>query len=81
MESNKMDKIRQLNLAKMEQHYADRMIVLVDDLQLAKAEAIMQEMTYTGEEYQEVDLFLDDLTDWLDSPFPGTDLNFYDKDD
>ena len=81
MESNKMDKIRQLNLAKMEQHYADRMIVLVDDLQLAKAEAIMQEMTYTGEEYQDVDLFLDDLTDWLDSPFPGTDLNFYDKDD
>ena len=45
MESNKMDKIRQLNLAKMEQHYADRMIVLVDDLQLAKAEALMQEMT------------------------------------
>tara|TARA_B100001248_G_scaffold235766_1_gene198714 strand:+ start:20 stop:265 length:246 start_codon:yes stop_codon:yes gene_type:complete len=81
MESNKMDKIRQLNLAKMEQHYADRMIVLVDDLQLAKAEALMQEMTYTGEEYQDVDLFLDDLTDWLDSPFPGTDLNFYDKDD
>ena len=57
------------------------MIVLVDDLQLAKAEALMQEMTYTGEEYQDVDLFLDDLTDWLDSPFPGTDLNFYDKDD
>ena len=81
MESNKMDKIRQLNLAKMEQHYADRMIVLVDDLQLAKAEALMQEMTYTGEEYQDVDLFLDDLTDWLDSPFPGTDLKFYDKDD
>mgnify|MGYP003325544409 FL=1 len=81
MESNKMDKIRQLNLAKMEQHYADRMIVLVDDLQLAKAEALMQEMTYTGEEYQEVDLFLDDLTDWLDSPFPGSDLKFYDKDD
>ena len=81
MESNKMDKIRQLNLAKMEQHYADRMIVLVDDLQLAKAEALMQEMTYTGEEYQDVDLFLDDLTDWLDSPFPGPDLNFYDKDD
>ena len=76
-----MDKIRQLNLAKMEQHYADRMIVLVDDLQLAKAEALMQEMTYTGEEYQDVDLFLDDLTDWLDSPFPGTDLNFYDIDD
>ena len=81
MESNKMDKIRQLNLAKMEQHYADRMIVLVDDLQLAKAEALMQEMTYTGEEYQDVDLFLDDLTDWLDSPFPGNDLKFYDKDD
>ena len=76
-----MDKIRQLNLAKMEQHYADRMIVLVDDLQLAKAEALMQEMTYTGEEYQDVDLFLDDLTDWLDSPFPGTGLNFYDKDE
>ena len=76
-----MDKIRQLNLAKMEQHYADRMIVLVDDLQLAKAEALMQEMTYTGEEYQDVDLFLDDLTDWLDSPFPGNDLKFYDKDD
>ena len=76
-----MEAIRRLSLTKMEQHYADRMIVLVDDLQLAKAEALMQEMTYTGEEYQDVDLFLDDLTDWLDSPFPGTDLNFYDKDD
>ena len=81
MESNKMDKIRHLNLAKMEKHYADSMIFLVDDLQLAKAEALMQEMTYTGEEYQDVDLFLDDLTDWLDSPFPGNDLKFYDKDD
>ena len=81
MESNKMDKIRHLNLAKMEQHYADRMLFLVDELQLAKAEAIMQEMTYTGEESEDCDLFLDDLTAWLDQPFPGTGINFYDKDD
>ena len=76
-----MDKIRHLNLAKMEQHYADRMLFLVDELQLAKAEAIMQEMTYTGEESEDCDLFLDDLTAWLDQPFPGTGINFYDKDD
>ena len=69
---------RQLNLAKMEQHYADRMIVLVEDMKLASAEAIMQECTYTGDE-EECDLLLDDLTDWLDNPFPGTDLKFYDK--
>ena len=81
MESNKMDKIRHLNLAKMEQHYADRMLFLVDDLKLASAEAIMQEMTYTGEESEDCDLFLDDLTAWLDQPFPGTGINFYDKDD
>ena len=76
-----MDKIRHLNLAKMEQHYADRMLFLVDDLKLASAEAIMQEMTFEGEEGEDCDLFLDDLTSWLDQPFPGTDLKFYDKDD
>ena len=76
-----MDKIRHLNLAKMEQHYADRMLFLVDDLKLASAEAIMQEMTYTGEESEDCDLFLDVLTAWLDQPFPGTGINFYDKDD
>ena len=81
MEQDKKTMLRHHILAKMEQHYADRMLILVDDLKLASAEAIMQEMTYTGEEYQEVDLFLDDLTDWLDSPFPGSDLKFYDKDD
>ena len=38
-------------------------------------------MTFEGEEGEDCDLFLDDLTDWLDSPFPGTGLNFYDKDE
>ena len=81
MESNKMDKIRNQCLAKMEEHYAKRIEKLIDEMSLEDAESLCQEMTYTGEEYQDVDLFLDDLTDWLDSPFPGTDLNFYDKDD
>ena len=41
----------------------------------------VQEMTFEGEEGEDCDLLLDDLTDWLDNPFPGTDLRFYDKDD
>tara|TARA_Y100001935_G_scaffold175561_1_gene145226 strand:+ start:1305 stop:1583 length:279 start_codon:yes stop_codon:yes gene_type:complete len=78
---NRIPKSRYVSLAKMEQHYADRMSMLVEKIQLRAAEAILEEMTYTGEEIDDCDLFLDDLTDWLDSPFPGTGINFYDKDD
>ena len=81
MEENRMEAIRHLSLTKMEEQYAKRMEELVSDMQLETAEALLQEMTYTGSEEYDCDLFLDDLTDWLDNPFPGTDLRFYDKDD
>ena len=78
MEQDKKTMLRHHILAKMEQHYADRMIFLVDDLKLASAEAIMQEMTYTGDKDNDCDLFLDDLTEWI-----GEDINFqfYDLED
>ena len=81
MESNKMDKIRNQCLAKMEEHYAKRIEKLIDEMRLEDAESLCQEMTFEGEEGEDCDLFLDDLTDWLDQPFPGSDLKFYDKDD
>ena len=81
MESNNMDKIRNLSLAKMEEHYAKRIEKLIDEMRLEDAESLCQEMTFEGEEGEDCDLFLDDLTSWLDQPFPGTDLKFYDKDD
>tara|TARA_B100001248_G_scaffold85429_1_gene62257 strand:- start:1093 stop:1338 length:246 start_codon:yes stop_codon:yes gene_type:complete len=81
MESNKMDKIRNQCLAKMEEHYAKRIEKLIDEMRLEDAESLCQEMTFEGEEGEDCDLFLDDLTSWLDQPFPGTDLKFYDKDD
>ena len=76
-----MEAIRRLSLTKMEEHYARRIEKLIDDMKLEDAEALCQEMTFEGDEGQDCDLFLDDLTDWLDQPFPGTDLRFYDKDD
>ena len=76
-----MDKIRNLSLAKMEEHYAKRIEKLIDEMRLEDAESLCQEMTFEGEEGEDCDLFLDDLTDWLDNPFPGTDLRFYDKDE
>ena len=81
MESNNMDKIRNLSLAKMEEHYAKRIEELIDEMRLEDAESLCQEMTFEGEEGEDCDLFLDDLTSWLDQPFPGSDLKFYDKDD
>ena len=76
-----MDKIRNLSLAKMEEHYAKRIEKLIDEMRLEDAESLCQEMTFEGEEGEDCDLFLDDLTSWLDQPFPGSDLKFYDKDD
>ena len=76
-----MDKIRNLSLAKMEEHYAKRIEELIDEMRLEDAESLCQEMTFEGEEGEDCDLFLDDLTSWLDQPFPGSDLKFYDKDD
>ena len=76
-----MEAIRHLSLTKMEEHYARRIEKLIDDMKLEDAEALCQEMTFEGEEGEDCDLFLDDLTSWLDQPFPGTDLKFYDKDD
>ena len=76
-----MDKIRNLSLAKMEEHYAKRIEKLIDEMRLEDAESLCQEMTFEGEEGEDCDLFLDDLTSWLDQPFPGSELKFYDKDD
>ena len=81
---NRIDAIRNLSLAKMEEHYAMRIEKLIDDMKLEDAESLCHEMSFEGEEgtefYDDSDLFLDDLTDWLDQPFPGTGINFYDKD-
>ena len=76
-----MEAIRRLSLTKMEEHYARRIEKLMDDMKLEDAEALCQEMTFEGDEGEDCDIFLDDLTDWLDQPFPGTDLRFYDKDE
>ena len=79
-----MAAIRNLTLTKMEEHYAMRIEKLVDEMKLEDVndvESLCQEMTFEGEEGEDCDLFLDDLTDWLDQPFPGTDLRFYDKDE
>jgi len=81
MESNNMDKIRNQCLVKMQKHYTKRIEKLIDEMRLEDAESLCQEMTFEGEEREDCDLFLDDLTSWLDQPFPGTDLKFYDKDE
>ena len=78
---NRMEAIRNLSLTKMEEHYAKRIEELIDDMKLEDAQSLVQEMTFEGDEGEDCDLFLDDLTDWLDNPFPGTDLRFYDKDE
>ena len=73
--------IREMSLTKMDKQYSMRIEKLIDEMKLEDAESIVAEMTFEGEEGEDCDLFLDDLTDWLDSPFPGTGINFYDKDD
>ena len=73
-----IDKIRQRCLQEIDNHYADRMTKLVDALRLEDAEAIMHEMTYSGNEDDDVDLFLDDLTEWNNEELNGIyfeDLN------
>lgn len=73
-----IDKIRQRCLEEIDNHYADRMTKLVDALRLEDAEAIMHEMTYSGNEDDDVDLFLDDLTEWNKDELKGIffeDLN------
>ena len=73
--------IREMSLTKMDKQYSMRIEKLIDEMKLEDAESIVEEMTFEGEEGEDCDLFLDDLTDWLDNPFPGTDLRFYDKDE
>ena len=73
-----IDKIRQRCLEEIDNHYADSMTDLVDKLRLEDAEAIMHEMTYSGNEDDDVDLFLDDLTEWNTDEINGIyfeDLN------
>ena len=73
-----IEKIRQRCLEEIDNHYADQMTKLVDELRLEDAEAIMHEMTYSGNEDDDVDLFLDDLTEWNNEELNGIyfeDLN------
>ena len=42
-DEQEMEAIRRLSLTKMEEHYAKRMEELVNDMQLASAESIMEE--------------------------------------
>ena len=56
---------------KMEEHYAMRIEKLIDDMKPEDAESLCHEMSFEGEG-DDSDLFLDDLTDWLDQPFAQT---------
>ena len=81
MEASSMrqiDKIRQQCLKALDDSYAGRMIELVDEMRLEDAEAIMNEMVYSGKEEDDVDLFMDDLTEWNQEEVDGIyfeDLN------
>tara|TARA_B100000524_G_scaffold22010_1_gene11222 strand:+ start:91 stop:339 length:249 start_codon:yes stop_codon:yes gene_type:complete len=61
-----IDKIRSQCLSEMENHFAMQMSKLVDDLELENAEALVQEMMIEAEDFDDADLFLDDITDWSD---------------
>ena len=58
--------IREMSLTKMDKQYSMRIEKLIDEMKLEDAESIVEEMTFEGEEGEDCDLFLDDLTDWLD---------------
>ena len=49
---NRIDAIRNLSLAKMEEHYAMRIEKLIDDMKLEDAESLCHEMSFEGEEAQ-----------------------------
>ena len=73
-----IDKIRQQCLRALDDSYATRMEQLVDEMRLEDAECIMHEMVYTGNEEDDEDLFMDDLTDWTEDEVNGIffeDLN------
>ena len=77
-----IEKIRQRCLEEIDNHYADQMTKLVDELRLEDDEAIMHEMTPVGDDDE--DLFLDDLTEWNNDDLNGIyfeDLNDKVEDD
>ena len=78
-----MDKIRNLSLAKMEEHYAKRIEELIDEMRLEDAESLVLEMMVEAENFDDGDLFLDDLTEWSEKDLKGiyfTDINDIDID-
>ena len=78
-----MDKIRNLSLAKMEEHYARRIEELIDEMKLEDAESLVLEMMVDAEDFDDGDLFLDDLTEWSEKELRGiyfTDINDIDID-
>ncbi len=62
-----IDKIRAQCLAVMEEQFATQMSKLVDKVRLEDAEALVQEMMIEADDFDDADLFLDDITDWTDS--------------
>ena len=78
-----MDKIRNQCLAKMEEHYAKRIEKLIDEMRLEDAESLVLEMMVEAEDFDDGDLFLDDLTEWSERDLKGiyfTDINDIDID-
>ena len=62
-----IDKIRAQCLAVMEEQFATQMSKLVDKVRLEDAEALVQERMIEADDFDDADLFLDDITDWTDS--------------
>tara|TARA_B100000900_G_C20390049_1_gene638193 strand:- start:276 stop:530 length:255 start_codon:yes stop_codon:yes gene_type:complete len=62
-----IDKIRAQCLSVMEEQFATQMSKLVDKVRLEDAEALVQEMMIEADDFDDADLFLDDITDWTDS--------------
>ena len=62
-----IDKIRAQCLAVMEEQFATQMSKLVDKVRLEDAEALVQEMMIEADDFDDADLFLDDITDSTDS--------------
>tara|TARA_A200000159_G_scaffold39304_1_gene35843 strand:- start:4873 stop:5124 length:252 start_codon:yes stop_codon:yes gene_type:complete len=62
-----IDKIRAQCLAVMEEQFATQMSKLVDKVRLEDAEALVQEMMIEADDFDDADLFLDDITDWSES--------------
>ena len=77
------DRIREQCLQLMDEQYASQMEKLVDEMRLEDAESLVLEMMVEAEDFDDGDLFLDDLTEWSERDLKGiyfTDINDIDID-